>query len=1130
MIDDGDTVRRVDAPSDGTLTNVDPLRPEDRVRDGTADSTFKTGEVLASRYRVERFIAKGGMGEVYEVFDQELGEHVALKTILPRTADDPASLDRFRRETQLARKVSHPNVCRIFDIGRHARPDGGETVFLTMELLDGVSLRTRLIEGPMTPDEAQAVVEQLAAGLGVAHRRGIVHRDLKPSNIFLVKDGDAVRVVIADFGLARSQVPDATQATVTVSGEILGTPAYMSPEQIEGRPATTASDIYAVGLIMYEMLTGVRAFEGDSAFQMALAKLRDTPTSPSKRSPGIPPRWDRTILRCLEKNPADRLPNVEQIPAILRGDRALPRGRWQRRLRGRPAVWGTVSLAVVAVAFAAMVKLDLLPIAFGPRPAPTAPELRRSVAVLGFQNATGDPDRAWISTALADYLTTELASGGSVRAIPGESVALARSELEVGQSTSLGAETLDRLRRRLAADLVVLGSFTVLGSDSDATLRLDCRVQDTATGETTVLNPVTGPLAELFEIAGTAASDIRTRLGLGVAATAVASTALPSDPVAARLYAEGVARLRSFDPAGARDRLERAAKADPSSPLVWLELANAWTELGYGVNALAAAQRANELSADLDRETRLRIAGRYQLLANRLNEAVDSYRSLWLVYPDNLEYGLRLAEAQLAAGKVEEAQETVAELKRLPDPLGNDPRIDLIDADVAERQGDSTRRADEARRVIEASQRIGSSLLEAEARLKLGGALRAGGQFQAAQTEIEAARALEQAAGNRAGEAGAAYALSLVHLALGDLEAGTKEAEASLAMAREVGSRTLEGDALNLIGSIRVHQGDFAGALEVFREALELQREISNAGGEADAFNNLALVQMWSGDFRAAIDSFTQVRALYQQLGKRQGEAAVVMNMARIDAARGDLDGGRRLFEEAAGLYRVQGNDELLAEALFGLGEVLLTQGDLEGARARHLEALGLRRKLELGSVVESEFALAGLALTEANLGRLSYDEVVSALTTTVAALADSDRRALETDALNYLAEAQLGAGDVDGAEATLQRIRDQADAANSVTMMVLRINEARVESHRGRNDEATATLESVIEDARTGASLGVELEARLVLAEVLARAGRTREAVQRLRNLRQDATGRGWILVADRAATIEDRLANAGG
>lgn len=1113
MADQPPSDRRSGADGDRTLTNVDPVGEAGTGRRSTAEPTFRVGQQVAGRYRVEAFLARGGMGEVYRVFDLELGESVALKTILPRSTGDRLSIDRFRREIQVARKVSHPNVCRIFDLGRHVEPDGRDIVFLTMELLEGESLRDRLKNGPLPPDEARAVIEQLCAGLGAAHARGIVHRDLKPSNIFLVPDGDGTRVVIADFGLARAETKEDGQLTVTGTGEILGTPAYMSPEQIEGKPATIASDVYSLGLVMYELLTGAQPFEGDSAFQIALNKLRESPTSPSTRVRGLPLLWDQTILRCLEKDPADRFDDVTRIPAVLSGEARLG---WRplrllRRRRGPAAAVAVTALIVVGAAAVWLwrwMAADIGPVG--------EIELRRSVAVLGFENVTGDATADWVATALGLFVTTELGADGEVRAVPNESVVKARRELAIEHVTTLAPETLDRLHVRLATDLVVLGSVSVLGAGDETTVRLDARVQQTAGGDPVILPPITGSPGDLGEIARRAATEIRRRFD--IATTAASAGGYPSDPEAARLYAQGVERLRGYDPRSAKQLLQRAAEADPGSPLVWLELAAAWQQLGFGENAVEAAARARQLSGALDQDLRLRIEGQYQHLMGDYEGAVETYRSLWLLHPDSLEYGLRLASNLIEAGRATEALGTIAQLRELPKPLSDDPRIDLAEADAAGELGDARREVEAAERVVAASLDLGSTSLEADGRLRLGAGLRALGELDRSIEELETARGRYAAIGNRSGEAGAVYGVALAHLTAGRIDEAERRALEALEIARAVGSRVNEGDALNLLGSIGLHRGDMTAALDAFSAALELQAATGNRRGEADALNNLALVQMWTGRLVESVDSFTQARARYRELDNPLKEATVVMNLARIDAARGDLDGARRLFEEASGLFRLHEATEPLAEALFGLGEVLLMQGDLQGARARHSEALEIRGDRRLGTAAESRFALAGVTLAEASLGKRSYHDAVDELTEVIEDLEKSERSAAVADALNYLAEAQIGAGELGAASASLDRISKLDDHANPVTRMVLEINRARIAVRQNRLTDAVAMLERVIDEAQVSSSHGVELEARLALAEAAAAAGDRQRALRLLEQLRRSAAARGWQLAAAKA------------
>src|SRR5208337_2825510 len=227
---------------------------------------FKEGDLLASRFRVVRFIASGGMGEVYEANDLELHERLAIKTIRREALREPNAVARFKREVQLARKVTHPNVCRIFDIFRSTFPatdSDEEIVFVSMEFLSGETLAERLSRQHRMPiTEALPFIQQMASALAAAHDAGITHRDFKPGNVVLVREAgqECWRAVVTDFGLAlRSVTSDETVSFFTGHG-LLGTPAYMSPEQIEGRAVAAASDIYALGLVIYEMLTGRRPF------------------------------------------------------------------------------------------------------------------------------------------------------------------------------------------------------------------------------------------------------------------------------------------------------------------------------------------------------------------------------------------------------------------------------------------------------------------------------------------------------------------------------------------------------------------------------------------------------------------------------------------------------------------------------------------------------------------------------------------------------------------------------------------------------------------------------------------------------------------------------------------------------
>ncbi len=277
------------------------------VSSGSLDlGAFPPGVILGERYRIVGLLGKGGMGEVYRADDLKLGQAVALKFLPKAVSGDEALLARFHAEVRLARQVSHPNVCRIYDIGeiegRH---------FLSMEYVDGEDLASLLKRiGRLPVDKTVEIARQLCAGLHAAHEKGVLHRDLKPANVML--DGRG-RVRITDFGLAVAAEEAASL------GEISGTPAYMAPEQLAGKPSSVRSDLYALGLVLYEVATGKRAFDAPTLAEMRRKHEQETPTAPSNVLAGFDPAVERVILRCLEKDPRARPSSAVQVAGALPG-------------------------------------------------------------------------------------------------------------------------------------------------------------------------------------------------------------------------------------------------------------------------------------------------------------------------------------------------------------------------------------------------------------------------------------------------------------------------------------------------------------------------------------------------------------------------------------------------------------------------------------------------------------------------------------------------------------------------------------------------------------------------------------------------------------------------------------------
>jgi len=280
-------------------------------------TTFRTGTLVGQRYLIRRFIARGGMGEVYEAFDRDLQERVALKTVTSTACDNDSAVRRLKAEVQLARRVSHPNVCRIYDFGTHVMSDTGAQIsFLTMEFVDGETLGQRVrLAGALPVAEARELGRQLLGGLSAAHQAGVLHRDFKSDNVMLREDTGAP--LILDFGLARA-LEEGSRNPSASAPNLLGTFGYIAPEQLQGQPHSTASDVYSFGVVWFEMLTGELPFgSGASPVATALARLQRPASAPSAKNPLVPSDLDAIVLGCLRRTPQDRFQTASEALAAL---------------------------------------------------------------------------------------------------------------------------------------------------------------------------------------------------------------------------------------------------------------------------------------------------------------------------------------------------------------------------------------------------------------------------------------------------------------------------------------------------------------------------------------------------------------------------------------------------------------------------------------------------------------------------------------------------------------------------------------------------------------------------------------------------------------------------------------------
>jgi serine/threonine protein kinase len=520
-------------------------------------------------------VAGGGMGEVYEAEDQELRERVAVKTIRPEILAQPDAVARFKREVHLARKVTHPNVCRIFDLFRH-RPNGGvqdETVFISMELLQGETLGARLkAKGRMNVAEALPLVQQMASALAAAHGAGIVHRDFKPGNVVLVgvPGQQRERAVVTDFGLAlRSVTSDETASLPTGQG-LLGTPAYMAPEQIEGRPATTASDIYALGLVIYEMVTGAKAFQGDTPISAALKRLSEAPTSPRKFESGLSLVWESVILRCLERDPAKRFSNAEEVATAISSEYPGVASR----MASRQGVTQNMAAAFAAVLLTMLIVGGLYYRAHRSKPLTD----NDSIVLADFANSTGDPI---FDDTLKTALSISLRQSPFLNVLSDGRVSATLKLMTRPANTPLTLELARELCQRAGSKAYLAGSIGSLGSEYVLGLKaVNCQNGDTLAEQ----QVTTASKEKVLEALGEAASKLRGELGESLAMVqkfdVPLAEATTSSLEALKAYGLGWKARNEKGEAAALPYDQRAIELDPNFAMAYIALGNIYYSLG----------------------------------------------------------------------------------------------------------------------------------------------------------------------------------------------------------------------------------------------------------------------------------------------------------------------------------------------------------------------------------------------------------------------------------------------------------------------------------------------------------------------------------------------------------------------
>jgi serine/threonine protein kinase len=531
-------------------------------------SALRVPQVIAGRFRIIRYIAEGGMGTVYEAEDVTLHDRVALKTIRPDIVSHPRAVERFKHEILLGKKVTHPNVCRIHDLGIDRTETGAELLFLTMQFLSGETLASRIKRGPIPKIEALPLIEDMADALFAAHQVEVIHRDFKSGNVMLVRGANRTCAVVTDFGLARSLHDNSSR---THAG-MVGTVDYMAPEQIRGEEITPAADIYALGVVMYEMVTGQRPFLGDSKVTVALKHLNDQPQPPRDLAPHLDPKWEETILGCLRKPPPERFQSAAEVKAALVQNGAKPRMRSPGR---RPKLVLLVAIAVLIIAIAAGFLLYWRRVALPSQKhiavlgVPTSHPIK-SIAVLPLASFSADPEQAYFADGMTEELINALSRISALRVISRTSV----------MNYKDAHKPLAEIARELNVDAVVEGTV----QRSAGRVKISADLVDAREDRNIWGHSYEGNLRDVLslqsEVAQAIASEIQVQLS--PEESAALSKRQEVNPHAYETYLRALYLWNKRTPENLRSALDEFKKAvdqDPASALAWAGLADSYTML-----------------------------------------------------------------------------------------------------------------------------------------------------------------------------------------------------------------------------------------------------------------------------------------------------------------------------------------------------------------------------------------------------------------------------------------------------------------------------------------------------------------------------------------------------------------------
>jgi serine/threonine protein kinase/tetratricopeptide (TPR) repeat protein len=1036
---------------------------------------LQAGDILGGRYEIWSLLGEGGMGAVYKALDREVDHLVALKIIRPELANHSAILARFKQELLTARQVTHRNAIRIYEL---SEIDGVK--FITMEFVEGCDLRKLLLDnGKLSPEQAVEIIRQVCLALEAAHGAGVIHRDLKPQNIMQEKSG---RILVMDFGLARSLESDG----MTQSGALLGTIEYMSPEQAMGKHLDARSDLFTVGLIFYELLTGNVPYKADTAMASLLKRNQERALPAAEIDASVPKGLSDIVSKCLERDLDLRYQNVQEILADLdawQGKRpiaasvVIPAPVPPREIPWKWIATGTLAAAVAIAGWAFSGKLANKTTA----KAPAGPEV--SLAILPFRNGSGDAKLDWLGSSLAEMLNTDVGQSTHLRTISPDRLHQVLSDLQISPGTDIDAATMGRIAKFSNADTVVSGQYAKFGE----LIRIDATLRDLKHDRRI---PIKIEVPSEKDVPGGVdrlADSIRQNLGMSrdVMAELRASSFQPTSKSlpALRDYNRGVQLIRDGKNLEAQKVLESATKEDPTFALAFSRLAQTYSKLGYDNEAEQSAQKAVGLSDNLPpAEKYLIIATRAQVSKN-YPDAIKAYETLAKASPDNADVQSALAGLYEESGNFAQAS---AYYKKILAANSNDLVATLATGRIALTSGDVQASLEPLNRALSLSIQVGNDEEKATSLHAIGYAYESLNKPEEALRNYQQALDIRRKIGERRGIAKSLNRMARVEAVLGQQKSAAAHFAEALQVSREIGDKHGLADILVDLGNFDEDSGNHVESLKLFKESLQIERDLGDEVMQAINLNNIGSVYFSKGEYQDALTYFQQALQLREKAKVPQDIVESVHNVAETSARMGQYDQAVTQYMRALELRRTINDPRGAAIESYSMGTLFDYQGRFGAAINSKQDALKTFRDLK-----ERTFWMAEIlggnaqALTLAGRGDESQPYLDEALNLSHELKNDgllAQTLAFQGDVLYYR-------GDSKSARSFYERAAQAAAQSKEPDkLLIAKTDLAKTDIDAGRQAAAIASLRAAVKQAQDQGFASMAVECSVYMADAMIR------------------------------------------